>query len=118
MAFSLLKIKRIEQKDIDTAIKSTSANGTVKTRMPYTKIRKSFVITPDKYSIKEELDELISLYNTVRTVSTFIFDHPTERDLSNNPVQYVVRFTEPIIYSQDGSTHSYYEINQFTLEEV
>lgn len=118
MAFQVLPIKRIEQKDLDTAIKSSSANGLVKTRMPYTKVRKSFTITPDKYCTQEEFDELIDLYEAVRTVSTFVFDHPTQVDQSNNPKQYVVRFTEPITYSQDGSSMNYYEINAFTLEEV
>lgn len=118
MAFDIFPIKRVEQKDLDTAIKSSSANGLVKTRLPYTKIRKSFIITPDKYCTQDEFDELINLYEAIRTVGTFVFDHPTQKDLSGNPKQYTVRFAEPIVYSQDASNQNYYEVNAFTLEEV
>ena len=118
MAFDLLPIKRVEQKDLDVAIKSSSANGLVKTRLPYTKIRKSFTVTPDKYCTEAEFNELNNLYEAIRTVGTFIFDHPTQKDLLGNPKQYTVRFTEPIVYSQDASMNNYYEINAFTLEEV
>lgn len=118
MAFNLLPIIKIEQKDLDTAIKSSSANGLVKTRKPYTKIRKQFTVSPDKYCTKVEFDELKGLYDAVGTVSTFVFDHPTERDNLDNPVQYTVRFSEPIVYSQSGNMYSYYEINAFVLEEV
>lgn len=118
MAFDLFPIKRVEQKDLDTAIKSTSANGLVKTRLPYTKIRKSFTITPDKYCTQTQIDELLNLYESVRTVNTFIFDHPTQKDELGNPKQYTVRFTEPIVYAQDASNFNYYEVSNFTLEEV
>lgn len=117
MAFQLLPIKRIEQKDLDVAIKSTSSNGLVKTRMPYTKVRKSFTVTPDKYCTYDEFNELYALYESVRTVTSFVFDHPTQVTLQGNPKQYIVRFTEPITYAQDGSAMNYYEINPFTLEE-
>lgn len=118
MAFTKLPIKRIQEKDLDTAIKSNSANGLVKTRKPYTKIRKTFTVTVDKYCTKEEFDELNNLFESVRTVTPFLFTHPTKLNQAGFPMQYTVRFTENITYSQDGSSSNYYEIDAFTLEEV
>lgn len=118
MAFDLLQIKRIEEKELDVAIKSTSANGLVKTRMPYTKVRKSFKVSPISLSTAEEFNELYMLYTSVRTVMPFLFDHPTIKTKSGNPVQYNVRFTEPIVWSQDASNNNYYQIEDFNLEEV
>ena len=116
--FELLKIKACKEKDLDTAIKSTSENGTVVTRMPYTKIRKSFEITPVKASTKEEKDELKNLFDVVRTVTPFTFYHPYEDDEQGNPIQYTVRFKENIEISKDAEYAGYYVISPFTLEEV
>ena len=118
MAFDIFPIKRIQDKELDVAIKSSSANGLVKTRTPYTKIRKSFTVTPDKYCTVEEFNELDMLFQSVRTVSPFLFNHPTKKDDFGNPKQYMVRFTESIVYSQDASNNKYYEVEPFTLEEV
>lgn len=114
--FSLLKISSVEHTDLDTAIKSSSDSGLVKTRLPFTKIRKLFTVEPVKYSTQEELDELLNLYEAVRTVTPFVFDHPTKKDQYNNPVQYTVRFRENIKYKQTANL--FYEISTFALEEV
>lgn len=116
--FDLFKIKKVKEVEIDTAIKSESASGLVKTRLPYTKIRKEFTITPINVSTKEEIAELISLWEAVRTVTPFTWDHPTKKDTYGNPKQYVVRFKEPIQYEQDASLANYYTVDTFTLTEV
>lgn len=116
--FSLFKIKKVKQTEIDLAIKSESANGLVKTRIPYTKIRKEFTVTPVEVSTQEEIDELLALWNTVRTTSPFIWNHPTQKDQYNNPKQYTVRFKEAIQYEQDASLNNFYTVDSFTLTEV
>lgn len=116
--FSLFKIKKVKQTEIDLAIKSESASGLVKTRVPYTKIRKEFTITPIEVSTQEEIDELLALWNAVRTTSPFVWNHPTQKDQYGNPKQFTVRFKEPIQYEQDASLHNYYTVDTFTLSEV
>ena len=116
--FSLFKIKKVKEVELDQAIKSDSANGLVKTRLPYTKIRKEFTITPIEVSTQEEIDELLALWRVVRTVNTFVWDHPTQKDQYGNPKQYTVRFKEPIQYEQDASLNNYYTVDTFTLSEV
>ena len=116
--FSLFKIKKVKEVESDTAIKSDSANGLVKTRIPYTKIRRDFTITPVEVSTQEEIDELLALWGTVRTVTPFVWDHPTEKDQYGNPKQYTVRFKEPIQYEQDAALHNYYTVDSFILSEV
>lgn len=118
MAFDLLMIEKIKEKDLDTAIKSTSENGTVVTRLPYTKIRKQFTITPTKVSTYEEMNEVYSLFEVVRTVSPFTFTHPSKKDVDNNPVQYTVRFKDNIEIDEDANYAGFYIVNDFVLEEV
>lgn len=116
--FELLKIEKVKEKDIDSAIKSTSSNGLVKTRLPYTKIRKQFDITVNKVSTEEEKNELETLFNIHRTITPFVFNHPTNKDSFGNPKQYTVRFTENIEIEVDANYKGYYVISNFTLEEV
>lgn len=116
--FDVFQIKKIKEVEIDTAIKSDSANGLVKTRIPYTKIRKEFTVTPNTVIIQTEMDELLALWNTVRTVQPFVWNHPTKKDQYGNPKQYTVRFKEPIQYEQDASLNNYYTVDVFTLTEV
>lgn len=116
--FSLFKIKKVKEVESDTAIKSDSASGLVKTRIPYTKIRKEFTITPIEVSTQDEMDELLALWKTVRTVTPFVWDHPTQKDQYGNPKQFTVRFKEPIQYEQDAALHNYYTVDAFTLSEV
>lgn len=115
--FDILPIRRVEETEIDTAIKSSSANGTVKTRKPYTKIRKSFTISTAQFVTASEFLELDTLYKSVGTVTPFVFDHPTEIK-DGHPAQYTVRFTEPIKFSRDANNALYFEIADFKLEEV
>lgn len=115
--FDILPIRRVEETDLDTAIKSTSANGTVKTRKPYTKTRKSFTISTPQFVTDEEFNELNTLYKSVGTVTPFTFDHPTEIK-DGHPAQYIVRFTEAIKFARDANNAGYYEISDFKLEEV
>ncbi len=116
--FELLKIEKVKTKETDTAIKSSSSNGLVKTRLPYTKIRKQFDITVTKVSTKEEVDELNDLFNGVRTINPFIFNHPDEKDSFGNPKQYNVRFRENIEIERDANFAGFYIVSPFTLEEV
>lgn len=116
--FSLLKIKKLDETEIDTAIKSDSANGLVKTRMPYTKIRKKFTLTITSASTQEEFDELYALWTAVRTITPFVFDHPTEKGSGGFPKQYTVRFESPIVYGQDADVANYYSIEPIVLVEV
>lgn len=116
--FELLKIEKVKTKELDTAIKSNSSNGLVKTRLPYTKIRKQFDITVTKVSTKEEVDELLNLFNTVRTITPFTFTHPTEKDAYNFNKQYNVRFRENIEVENDANFAGFYIVSPFTLEEV
>lgn len=116
--FSLFQIHKVKEVEIDSAIKSDSANGLVKTRLPYTKIRKEFTITPIQVSTQEEMDELLALWENVRTVVPFVWDHPTKLDAYSNPKQYTVRFKEPLQYEQDASLNNFYTVDSFTLSEV
>ena len=116
--FELLKIEKVKTKEMDTAIKSSSSNGLVKTRLPYTKIRKQFDITVTKVSTKEEVDELLGLFEAVRTITPFVFNHPTMQDSFGNPKQFTVRFKENIEVEDDANYAGYYIISPFTLEEV
>lgn len=116
--FALLKIEKVKSKDIDTAIKSNSSNGLVKTRLPYTKIRKQFEVTVTKVSTKEEVDELLNLFNAVRTISPFIFTHPTEKDAYGFNKQYTVRFNDNIEIENDANYAGFYLVSPFTLSEV
>jgi hypothetical protein len=118
MAFNVFQIQKIKEVEVDTAIKSDSANGLVKTRIPYTKIRKEFTVTPNTVIIQAEMDELLELWEAVRTVTPFVWFHPTKKDQYNNPVHYNVRFKEPIQYEQDASLNNYYTVDTFTLTEV
>lgn len=116
--FSLFKIKKVKATEIDSSIKSTSANGLVKTRAPYTRNRKEFTVTPVEYSTQQEFNELKTLWDAVRTVTPFTWDHPTEQDAYGNPKQYIVRFKEAIQWEQDASSNNYYNVDAFTLSEV
>lgn len=116
--FELFKIEKVKQTELDTAIKSDSANGLVKTRIPYTKIRKQFTITPTAVVTKEELAELRALFDAVRTVTPFIWDNPAELDSLGHPIQYTVRFSENIQFERDSNLHGYYTVDSFTLVEV
>lgn len=116
--FDVLKIKDIEETELDVAITSDSANGLVKTRAPYTKVRKSFIISPNTYSTDDEFNEVKLLWDTVRTVLSFTFSHPTEKDSFGNPKQYTVRFKEALKWKQSASSGDFYQISPFTLVEV
>ena len=116
--FDLFKIQKVKETELDTAIKSDSANGLVKTRMPYTKIRKQFTVTPIEVSTQEEIDELLALWETVRTVSPFVWNHPTKKDSYGNPKQYTVRFVDNIQYEQSANLANFYTVDSFTLAEV
>lgn len=116
--FSLFKIEKVGETELDTAIKSDSSNGLVKTRLPYTKIRKQFTITPSSIQTKEELDELLTLYSVCRTISPFTWTHPFELDSYNNPKQYIVRFDNNLKWERDSNMHGYYSVESFTLTEV
>lgn len=112
-----LPVKSIKETELDTAIKSVSANGLVKTRQPYTKIRKQFELTLPSYITEDEFNVLYNLWKAVRTVSTFVVTHPTRQENGVN-VQYTVRFAEAIQFSQDASHNNYYEVETIKLEEV
>lgn len=116
--FDLFKILKVKETELDTAIKSNSANGLVKTRKPYTKIRKQFTITPIEVSTQEEIDELLTLWKAVRTITPFIWDHPTQKDEYNNPKQFTVRFNEALQYEQAANLNNFYTVDSFTLVEV
>ncbi len=116
--FDLLKIKNVKYTELDSAIKSKSDNGLVKTRIPYTKIRKVFTLKPVTYSTFEEFSELKNLWDAVRDVTAFVWNHPTEKDAYSNPKQSTVRFRDKIEWEQDASTNNFYQISEFTLEEV
>jgi hypothetical protein len=115
--FDILKIEKVKSKDLDTAIKSDSANGLVKTRLPYTKIRKQFTLTIP-ISSEEEQQELQDLYDVVRTVTPFVWNHPTKKDINGNPMQYTVRFNGPVEIEQDGTRKGHYNIAPLVLVEV
>lgn len=115
--FDLFKIQKVKETEIDTAIKSDSANGLVKTRLPYTKIRKEFILTPT-IATQEELDELLALWEAVRTVTPFVWNHPSKLDAFGNPKQFTVRFKDPIQYEQDANIKNYFTVDAFTLSEV
>jgi len=116
--FDIFQIKKVKETELDTAIKSESANGLVKTRIPYTKIRKEFTVTPNTVITQEEMDELLALWEAVRTVTPFVWNHPTKKDAFNNPKQFTVRFKEAIQYEQDANLNNYYTVDAFTLSEV
>lgn len=116
--FDIFQIKKVKEVELDTAIKSDSANGLIKTRKPYTKIRKEFTITPNTVITQEEMDELLILWEAVRTVTPFVWNHPTKKDTFGNPKQFTVRFKEAIQYEQDASLHNFYTVDTFTLSEV
>jgi len=115
--FDLLKIAQIEDSELDSAVKSQSSNGLVKTRKRFTRIRKTFTITAT-IATQEERDEIYNLFQGVRTISSFVFDHPTEVDGGLNPIQYTVRFKENLKITQLGNKNGFYEIAPFVLEEV
>lgn len=116
--FDLFKIKKIKVKELDTAIKSSSDNGTVKTRAPYTKIRKSFTVTPITYSTDAEFAEFKALWDAVRTVTPFVWNHPTELNDLLLPKQYTVRFKDAPEWEQDAALGNYFQVSEFILEEV
>lgn len=111
MAFTLLKIEKVREEDLDTAIKSDSANGLVKTRLPYTKIRKKFTLTIP-VSKKDERDEVKGLYEANRTVLPFVFTNPDDGQ------DYTVRFAEKVITELDATLANHYNIDNIILEEV
>lgn len=111
-----LPVYSIKESEIDTAIKSVSANGLVKTRMPYSKIRKSFELELPTYITEEEFQVLYTLWQSVRTISSFTVTHPTRLSSEVN-VQYVVRFSESISFKQ-VAPNNYYQVDTIKLEEV
>lgn len=115
--FENLKFSQVQETDMDKAIKSKSENGLVKTRLPYTKIRKSFMCTP-VLATQVEVDELTTLFNTVRSVLSFLWTHPYEEASPGVPKTYTVRFKENIKITKDGKMNGFYKIEPFTLEEV
>lgn len=115
--FDLLKIENISEEDVDTDIRSKAANGLVKTRARFTKTRKKFTLKIANPTTQEEVDELKALYAINRTVTSWVFTHPTETT-AGNPTTYQVRFEKPIKITQLGAKANLFSVDDITLEEV